>query len=561
MSLPLEPLTNFYYDPLPEDHQNLILLKNVDYYQPGVYSAQPLNALDSSLNAEKIVYTPIQMKPMEAQVDLEAAEDEELQPQLMELSIVSDTAADKELQSEPMEPQFDFDSAEHEELLQKPMELKIDLDTAADEDQEPTNVPEPAQPAPVNCRESSKSSKKRKTTSKNTKPAKSAKIDTDASDEGMDIEALVAPSKSCELRTECQPSADGTDTDDSLVWSIEPVCENGSRLDFSAKEPNAASVIRTLFETIYEPVLATLRMDKINWEDVEGHEISQYLRVFNNKVKFFRRRNPSKVLLSKEDWRKEKSAQFRIICDMACRLAIPDQTVLNKHYKGFSNGTYGETSYEQFQSILDELKIEEGDTFVDVGSGIGQLVTFAAAYSKCAHVSGIEIEQVPADFATENGIQFERLMNHFGEQPRPFKLEKGDFNKEKHSEFLKHKAKIIFCNNYAFKPELMLKFREILGCCGSGTKIVVTKKLETTRSENGAAHDCFFTQMAETTLLKPTGTKTKANVSWTMKTIDYFLTILDLEEGIRKAELKAKEEEENRWARQTRSARSRAAKI
>ncbi|CAP29762.1 Protein CBG10211 [Caenorhabditis briggsae] len=530
LPMPLEPLKEYNYDPLPKDHQKMILLKNVDYYQPGVYAAQPLDSLDSYINPETSVYTPIQVKPQ----------------------IVSETAEDEKLQSKAMEPQFDFNSAEDEELPQKPMKPQIDFDAVKDEDQNPTEKPEPAQPALISGGKSSRSTKKRNASSKDIKPAKLAKITNIVIDEEENIEALAAPSKSC--------LADVNDTDDFPLWSIEPVCENGIRLDFFASEPNAASVIRTLFEKIYEPVLATLRMKKLDWDNVGEHEIGPFLTIFNNKVKFFRRRNPKKALLSKEDWRVEKATQFRIICELACRLAIPDQTVLNKHYGSFSNGTYGETDYEQFQSILDQLKIKEDDIFIDVGSGIGQLVTFAAAYSKCANVSGIEIEQVPADFASENGIQFERLMNHFGEQPRPFKLEKGDFKENKHAEFLKNEAKVIFCNNFAFDPDLMLELRKILESCGSGTKIVVTKKLETTRSENGLAHDCFFTQMAETTALQSTGTEKKPNVSWTIKTIDYFLTIMDLEKPIREAEMRAKEQKEHRWARQTRSKRSRAAK-
>ncbi|PIC36627.1 hypothetical protein B9Z55_015552 [Caenorhabditis nigoni] len=69
----------------------------------------------------------------------------------------------------------------------------------------------------------------------------------------------------------------------------------------------------------------------------------------------------------------------------------------------------------------------------------------------------------------------------------------------------------------------------------------------------------FFTQMAKTTPLQSTGTEKKPNVSWTIKTIEYFLTVMDLEQPIREAELKAKEEE-NRLARQTRTKRSRAAR-
>ncbi|UMM30770.1 hypothetical protein L5515_012514 [Caenorhabditis briggsae] len=47
----------------------------------------------------------------------------------------------------------------------------------------------------------------------------------------------------------------------------------------------------------------------------------------------------------------------------------------------------GSTSIRQNVEILRAVSVHS-DTFIDVGSGIGQLVTFAAAYSKCAHANG-----------------------------------------------------------------------------------------------------------------------------------------------------------------------------
>ncbi|PIC32120.1 hypothetical protein B9Z55_012575 [Caenorhabditis nigoni] len=184
----------------------------------------------------------------------------------------------EENQPRPVDAQIDFDAVEDEKLQPKRIEPKIVSHIASDEEQTPVEKPEPAQPAPVNCGKSSRSSKKRNATFNNVKPAKSAKIAT---------ETLFAPSKSCELRSDCQLFADVTDTEDSTMWSIEPVCENGIRLGFSAKEPNAASVIRTLFETIYKPVLATLRMEPLEWDNLEDHEIGRFLTKFNTKVRFF----------------------------------------------------------------------------------------------------------------------------------------------------------------------------------------------------------------------------------------------------------------------------------
>ncbi|CAP29761.2 Protein CBG10212 [Caenorhabditis briggsae] len=66
--------------------------------------------------------------------------------------------------------------------------------------------------------------------------------------------------------------------------------------------------------------------------------------------------------------------------------------------------------------------------------------------------------------------------------------------------------------------------------------------------------------MANTSLLQSTGTKTKPDVSWTIKTIDYFLTVMDLEKHFRDAAQRAQREKETRLARQTRTKRDRAAK-
>jgi hypothetical protein len=37
--------------------------------------------------------------------------------------------------------------------------------------------------------------------------------------------------------------------------------------------------------------------------------------------------------------------------------AVDNEKALNKHYEAFSSQTYGETSYERMQMILEELKI------------------------------------------------------------------------------------------------------------------------------------------------------------------------------------------------------------
>jgi H3 lysine-79-specific histone-lysine N-methyltransferase len=97
---------------------------------------------------------------------------------------------------------------------------------------------------------------------------------------------------------------------------------------------------------------------------------------------------------------------------------------LNKHYEAFSSQTYGETSFDRMQKILDELKpkvrdcrgdwqeksIQERDVFVDLGSGVGNLVLHVAGGSRVRKAYGIEIAQLPVQYAEAFKVEFVRWM-------------------------------------------------------------------------------------------------------------------------------------------------------
>jgi hypothetical protein len=62
-------------------------------------------------------------------------------------------------------------------------------------------------------------------------------------------------------------------------------------------------------------------------------------------------------------------------------------------YQKLNNKTdaevYGEVLFLTMVEIVDRMDLQKGSHFVDLGSGIGQLVLFAAASSECARVYGI----------------------------------------------------------------------------------------------------------------------------------------------------------------------------
>ncbi|CAO4375487.1 unnamed protein product [Caenorhabditis nigoni] len=82
-----------------------------------------------------------------------------------------------------------------------------------------------------------------------------------------------------------------------VQWSIESVCKNGRRLDFTSIEPNAAFVIKTLSKEIHGSVSSKLNIHPLKWDECEDSELGPFLKTFNNSVKTFREQNPHEVLL------------------------------------------------------------------------------------------------------------------------------------------------------------------------------------------------------------------------------------------------------------------------
>jgi H3 lysine-79-specific histone-lysine N-methyltransferase len=57
---------------------------------------------------------------------------------------------------------------------------------------------------------------------------------------------------------------------------------------------------------------------------------------------------------------------------------------------------------------IDEIKLIASDTFVDLGSGVGQLVVHAAGATQVGKAIGIEIASLPSKFAQTLEIEFKK---------------------------------------------------------------------------------------------------------------------------------------------------------
>ncbi|CAF1349584.1 unnamed protein product [Rotaria magnacalcarata] len=213
---------------------------------------------------------------------------------------------------------------------------------------------------------------------------------------------------------------------------------------------------------------------------------------------------------------------FRHILAQAYSRAVTDPDKL-RDYEPFSPSVYGETSPDLIDSILQVLNLTDDQTFIDLGSGVGNVVLHVAALANCKHVYGIEHEETPAAYAHAMADEFRFWMRWYGKHHSEFQLEQGDFlTHPKLDERIKE-ADVIFANNYVFgstvNHELKVKFMAMK----DGAKIVSSREFcsETFRLNDRTKNDLGAVMHVS----KPEDFLGK--VSWSDKCVQYYLHIID----------------------------------
>lgn len=148
---------------------------------------------------------------------------------------------------------------------------------------------------------------------------------------------------------------------------------------------------------------------------------------------------------------------------------------LNK-YESFSSNVYGETSYEVMNLLWNHLHTSEEDVFLDLGSGIGQLVMYMATQGNFRLVFGIENSKIPFKYATAMSECFQQLLKSYGFKTSKYELLEGNFQCEEFASII-DQATVIYCNNLCFKPELNNWIKERLLKARSGVRVITTERL------------------------------------------------------------------------------------
>lgn len=201
--------------------------------------------------------------------------------------------------------------------------------------------------------------------------------------------------------------------------------------------------------------------------------------------------------------------------------AVTNAEELNR-YQAFSPDVYGETSFDLIAQMIDQINLTKDDVFMDLGSGVGQVVLQVAATSLCRVCIGIERAEVPAKYAKAMENKFKFWMQWYGKKYGAFQLVKGDFFDDAHREKF-FESSVIFVNNFAFGPSVDHKLKQRFAELKHGTKIVSSKSFcplnfrITDRNLSDIGTIMNITEI----------TPNSSSVSWTDKPVTYYLQVID----------------------------------
>uniref|UniRef100_A0A8C4XE69 Histone-lysine N-methyltransferase, H3 lysine-79 specific n=1 Tax=Erpetoichthys calabaricus TaxID=27687 RepID=A0A8C4XE69_ERPCA len=212
---------------------------------------------------------------------------------------------------------------------------------------------------------------------------------------------------------------------------------------------------------------------------------------------------------------------LRHILQQVYNHSVTDPEKLN-NYEPFSPEVYGETSFNLVAQIIDEIEMMEDDTFVDLGSGVGQVVLQVAAATNCKHYYGVEKADIPAKYAESMDKEFKKWMKWYGKKHGEYTLERGDFLSEEWKERIANTS-VIFVNNFAFGPEVDHQLKERFANMKEGGKIVSSKPFAPLNFRINSRNLSDIGTIMRVVELSPL----RGSVSWTGKPVSYYLHTID----------------------------------
>ena len=156
------------------------------------------------------------------------------------------------------------------------------------------------------------------------------------------------------------------------------------------------------------------------------------------------------------------------ILDQTYDRTVAQRVELLSKYKSGSDNIYGELTHPFVSQILERCKMTSDQVFIDLGSGVGNVVIQAALEVGCESW-GCESMVEVCNLADEQKREFAARCRLWGIAPGQVSIERGDFRKDERTLEALKRADVILVNNQVFSSEtnddLVRMFLDLkLGC-------------------------------------------------------------------------------------------------
>ena len=165
----------------------------------------------------------------------------------------------------------------------------------------------------------------------------------------------------------------------------------------------------------------------------------------------------------------------RITEQIYSRTVSPKVETLRAYQNG-SDNVYGELRERFCSQIFSQTKMTHEMVFVDLGSGVGNVVLQAALEVGCESW-GIEMMKNPCDLADLQAKEFPGRARLWALNSGEVNLLRGDFTDNTAISSVLRRADIVLVNNQAFTPALNDKLRDMFLDLKNGCQVVSLKPL------------------------------------------------------------------------------------